>query len=459
MICHFFKRFTSGVLGGVILLLVACSSSEISIPEEQVGTRLPAEVATTVPIQLLTPMNSTVETLEITPTVVSTPLPTAAAVPTLTTTTPTISATIVPSTAPFGTFWEGTIIAFRVAASNGELYLLLFDIESKTFREIRNELVDYPLELQWFGNGCQLFVRGYLTNLRGETHWQAPELGSRAGNFSGTRLSPDKKWLANQIYSAEITYNNAESINMELINMIEPENSILLTQNGGAITSAAWSVDSQWVAFTDYDNNGILQVYRATSDGSTIQQLTYHTEPVAQIAHLTWAPNGEHLAYSVSNLQFSSLPYEYKKEDEGWVNIVSVTDNRAERLSPSKFGFVEGIWWSVDSLRIVFAGSSLPISDTDPLSGPQIHWGAIQSSTITNSFYKSDAPSDYFSMPLPAGNIDTIILNSNDSLYLYNSVDDSYEKVIDNFKVDGLILNILGSPFGFPGELNCQNLN
>ena len=107
-------------------------------------------------------------------------------------------------------------------------------------------------------------------------------------------------------------------------------------------------------------------------------------------------------------------------------------------------------------MRILLTGDSLPISDNDKQSGPQMHWVEIGSSLILNSFYKAYSPYGFFSIPLPVGNIDTVLFHSGDAFYLLNATDMSYKELTNEFGVDGLMLDVANSPFEFPGEANCQ---
>lgn len=354
---------------------------------------------------------------------------------------------------------DGPVVAFRVDAL--ENYLLLYDVGTNSYREIRNELVYYPFSIQWLGNGCRLYVGTGILNLHGGVLWEQPELKwdyllkDEAWGVGSTWLSQDNQWLAYQMWSGSQTYDSAESVDIGVVRLDEPLVPYFLTEFGGA-SQVAWSPDEEWLAFSDYDSNGILQVFRATPDGRIIQQLTRHVEPLAQIGYLTWSPNGDQIAYSVTNLLHTSLPYKYREKDEGWVGLISVTNLNTIQVSPAEFGSVVGtrIWWNADGSRVAFAGRGLPISD-EPLSGNQIHWVEASNGVIVDSFYEADAPFGSLGMPVAVGSIDRILFTSGDGFYLLNAKDKSIEYLIGFETERGLIREAISGPFIFPGEVNC----
>jgi hypothetical protein len=366
------------------------------------------------------------------------------------------------ATVEIPSFFEGPLVGFRVDDFNDN-YLLLLDIGKGINREIRSELTNYPFEIQWFDNGCQMFIGGYLIGLNGEKYWQTPDvqwdnlLSEDAWSVGLTRLSPDKEWLAYQIWSGDQTYESAEYIDVGVINFNDTTSPLFLTKNGGA-REITWSSDGQWLAFSDYDDWGVLQVYIASPGEEVIQQITNHTEPLKRIDYIVWSPDNKYIAYAVTNLLETTLPYHFKEEDEGWVGIVSRTGDLAQQISSDKFGNVidEGIWWNADSSRIVFVGNSLPVVGEEPVSGRQIHWAEIDTGTITNSFFETDAPFGQFEMALAVGNIDTILFNSQEQFYLLDTSTDTIEKITLDYNLTGLIRDASSGPFEFPGEANCQ---
>jgi hypothetical protein len=344
--------------------------------------------------------------------------------------------------------------------ADGNFSLLLFDIGTKTFRHIRNDLVNHQFEPQWFGNGCHLFIRGRLLDLHGNIVWQMPgliERGWQDGGMGGTRLSPDREWLAYQVGSGYVGYSESEFEDVETIKLDTLDPPIRLTQHGVAYAPPAWSPDSQWLAFSDLDENGVVQIYRATPDGRTVQPLTNHSELLGVVGALAWSPDGRYLAYLVNPVVAGALV----GGEEAWVGLISLADMQAEHIRIEDFRDGLWLWWSSDSSRFAIVGEGY-FSAAHTTTEDQIHWIDATTSTITHSFYAREGPAEVFdrsfSLGLPAGNIDTFLIAGRDGFYLVHAQDNSLE-FLGNFETDGLYWNVASSPFDFPGEAQCQPLN
>jgi hypothetical protein len=397
----------------------------------------------------------------------TTPLPTTTIPPTLSSTSSTPTHTPnplpTPTITPVVTSLEGPLLAFYFQPTDqteGEFSLLLFDVGTKTFRHIRNDLVNHPFEPQWFGNGCHLFIRGRLLDLHGNTVWEMPglvERGWQEAGFGGTRLSPNQEWLAYHVGSGLPGSNSAEFEDVETINLNTLDPPIRLSQHGVAYAPPAWSADSQWLTFSDLDENGVLQIYRATPDGRTIQPLTNHSELVGRVETLAWSPDGRYLAYLVNPVVEGVLA----PGQESWVGLISLDNQQSQPIRIEDFRYGWELRWSSDNTRFAVVGEG-DSSQEPPYFETQIHWIDATTGTLAHSFYASEGPADSFgrtfSLGLPAGNIDTFLLSGRDGFYLLHAPDNSLE-FLGNFEIDGLYFGIVSSPFDFPGEDQCQPLN
>lgn len=343
------------------------------------------------------------------------PTPTAANTPTFTPISPFLLTT--------GISLEGPLMAYRVNDDQG-FHIALVDLDTKVIREIRNDLVNYPLELQWFGDGCLLFVRGRLIDLQGNIIWEIPlitERGWDLWSFGDSRLSPDKKWLIVPLYSGSANYDSSEFFNLEAVDLTNLSPPIPLTINGGAHASATWSPDGTLVAFSDYDSQGILQVFQATPDGQNIEQLTFHAESVNGISSIVWKPDGSQIAYAGINRFPSGEP------KESWIDIINLDSHEIIHVQPSQLSFVGQIWWSPDTERLAFTGEGLlTLNENDSLSESQIHWVDSTSGQVLNSFYAHDAPFGWLVNPHPVKNIDSFFWGSKDGYYLLNGLNNAY---------------------------------
>jgi hypothetical protein len=397
----------------LLWLLSACSQPQ------QVGVA-PTSTPQITALQItISPLATTETSATLQPTATKTLIPATITAPTLmpsptSTPPPTYTSPPLPTATvtPVVTSLEGPLLAFYFQPSDqtgDEFSLLLFDVGTKTFRHIRNDLVNHQFEPQWFGNGCHLFIRGRLLDLHGNIVWQMPglvERGWQEAGFGGTRLSPNREWLAYPFESGFPTYSSSEFVDIETIKLDTLDPPIRLTQHGVAYAPPAWSPDSQWLAFSDLDENGVLQIYRATSDGRTIQPLTNHSEVVGRVEALAWSPDGRYLAYIVNPVVEGVL----LPEEESWVGLISLSDQQTEHIRIEDFRYSWELRWDTDSSRFAVVGEGY-FSAAHTTTEDQIHWIDATTGTIAHSFYAREGPAESFgqtfSLGLPAGNIDT----------------------------------------------------
>lgn len=447
-----FRLITSRHAFTVILLLSTLVSCQGSENPEREGTFTPYQQTTRL---LETPVTS------ISPTTpaLATALNTATfAIDNLTptdipTSVPTLTPTIVVSPTSDYTPLTGPVIGFRVEDSE-RFFLLLFDVETASFREVRAETFNTAFSVRWFENGCLLDIRRSLVDLQGNVVWEFPALnwdnlhpeGTLVGN---SWVSPDRHWLAYLILSGDETYFASEISDVAVVPLSEPEGVPTFLSSHGGVQAVAWTSDSQELAYADYDDNGIMQIYVVTLNSGVTQQLTTHTDPIEMIEYLVWSPDNQFLAYSVVD-DFVN--------NSGWVGVVSAKTKQWRRISPGDFGLprLNEIFWSQDGNTLLIVGRGL----NDSSSSTQAHWVNGETGTVQFSFYATEAPHGEMQDMFPVTNdLNTMIFISRNQEFYLLKIAQREIIFLNQYWPAGfsLIHDMAVTPFAFPGEIICEN--
>ena len=354
----------------------------------------------------------------------------------------------------------GPIIAFTVEDGYEDTYLGLFDTATGAFRDLPSTLGVAPGTVSWFDDGCGLYVNGTLFDLRGNIVWTADAAANVTG-LQGTHLSPDRAWLAHVVESGVATDGRPAQRDVEVVRLSAPFEHFILTANGGGHPAALLWADATWLFYTDTDDVGILQLYRAAPDGGSREQLTAHTEPLGQINALTLSPDGRRLAYGVRNVVVPQQPYTYDEADEGWVGLVELAGGQSRQVRLPKLAGVElgrGLVWDATGARLLVVGDSLPVADDDPLHGRQVHWLAADG-TVERSFYQADAPAGQIGWVSPLGDIDTLLFSSGADTYRYETGAlrrlEGAERPPLGMELGRRPVGVLPALVGFAGEAAC----
>lgn len=320
--------------------------------------------------------------------------------------------------------------------------------------------------LQWFGDGCEVYLNGDVYNLSGDIIWQVPSsVKAKTGNLNTAQLSPGKGWLAYPVFSGSQTLDSSEFVDVDAVSMMPPFPSYRLTQHGGAeYESIVWSHDDKWMYYSDYDGNGVLQIFRATPDGRSREQLTNHKSGFGRVNSMALSPDGTQLAYGIVNLLATSSPYSYVETDEGWVGIVDLDTLSVTEVNLPKFGsaFSEGgLWWNQGSDELLVFGTSLPVSPTDPFRGKQIHWIRIDEDGVPfRSIYETAIPGNSIAWMMPISDLDTLFLRTQRGLFLFQ--EDTFSpynapELLNSIEANGRIIDFIPGRIGFPGEMSCRD--
>lgn len=409
------------ILMGSILSLSACTITE-DVKFNEISSTITIPVATSLSTTDETPAKP-IPTIAVTaiPLRTSTPIPVSESMPSNTAPAPT--------TTKISPLLEGPLIAYRVQTDMN--YLLLLDLATLTLREVRQEHLNDPFNLNWLDGGCHLYTHGNIIDLHGNIVEKTNDPENEEGHFQVQHVSPDKKMGVREQFMGWQEDVELEYLTLEILDRTDPNVQISLAANGGAY-AYAWSPDGKQLAFSDFDKNAILQVYVITLDGLVVEKITSHSEDPGVIQIIEWSPDGQHIAYAAQSL----LPNQYTRG--GWIGLVSLLDFQTIDITPSSLQYTKGLWWSEDGSRVAFVGESF-YDAPEALQGTQIHWADRDSGMILNSFYSEEAPDHFFNMIVPVGNIDTVFFGASslsekrDSSNKYNlGVNFEYDKKIQN---------------------------
>lgn len=366
---------------------------------------------------------------------------------------------------PANTPFSGPLVGFYIEDSYEDVYLSIFDVGTGGFRVIQTATPIYIGEARWFDDGCRLFVHGDLIDLHGVVEWTVPsEVAERIEQINTAELSPGRGYIAHVV--TDDGNGAADSMTeIEIVSLSPPYTSARPTIAGNAPRALAWSADGAWLFYTDYDADGILQVFRASPDGLATEQLTRHATPLGAINGLSPAPGGRYVAYGVQNLSQAGQPYTYQPADEGWVGLIDLEAGTSAAVRPAKFGSAEGsrgLVWDAAGENLLIIGDSLPVGEDDPDAGRRMIW-VTAAGDVTRAISTADGPGGvegHMGWIAPLGSIDKLMVNAFNDFYLY---DGSSFQPLEGLQTPPLgieisrrPLAILPAPIGFRGEAACD---
>lgn len=203
----------------------------------------------------------------------------------------------------------------------GNLFLVNIDTgSSKLLAGGRNHFVTFQ---GWQDQGCNVLV--------GETNGDIviyDLIGAEKGTFLAFEklmdlgiepygrdvfLSPDGNWLwfwqaSGRPYDemgpeSRLEFQNIYSVSFDLT-----EGPYRLTQRDGGWV-AAWSPDSEQIAYSDYDDHSTQQVYLAAQNGDNVRKITGFDQPSdfelmgTDIQGILWSPDGLSIAVNYSQIE------------------------------------------------------------------------------------------------------------------------------------------------------------
>ena len=175
------------------------------------------------------------------------------------------------------------------------------------------------------------------------------------------KISPDGQYIAYVVFSGFLGYDWAEFQNIEVVRLDDVEHVFQLSSRGGTWKQGGeWSPDSSKIAFTDYDQNGFLQVFVTSLPGLETQQISSLANRKLKPANLQWSPEGSKVVVVFQNQQ----PIEEISDPYAEVWIFYPAGDKPQKLPlPSTNMFIgDQLYWSEDGRMLLMITASRDVN-------------------------------------------------------------------------------------------------
>jgi Tol biopolymer transport system component len=310
---------------------------------------------------------------------------------------------------------DGRVIAAMVYADIGEIVLV-----GPTGTPVRTIHLN-AIQVAWSPEGCQLQatvttgedIRLLSVDLSGQVLQELFVGGynSVGGWQTSPMLSPTGEWVAYIVWSGERYRVGAEFQDVEVMAVERQAEPSHLTERGGAwVWGAVWSPDGRRLAYSDYDEAEIAQVYHSLPDGSDRLQLTEFTTPGLKVGAIKWSLDGQALAFAT-----------YYGDNLGglWVASSDGTDLRQMALDSTSPVEEDWLWWSAD-------GDTLVADTRGYVSADGLYWFDSDTGEVRHTLYASETPYEGIVLPFPIVDVQVMgFVAGDNNIYQYDLVDGS----------------------------------
>ena len=281
---------------------------------------------------------------------------------------PTVSPTltITPSQTPYSQSWDTKATYYGSIIIADREYNLFFLFQPDGLMQKTYPLEYDPIRATSIADGCTLIAIVFTQEghklVRVDRNGEIQgEIFSIQNTISNTVKflpinSPTGKYISYVVFSGELYYDTAKYQDVEIVTPDHPDQPIRLTTHGGAWKNGGvWSPDGTQIAYTDYDEGGVRQVYVTNINDLTKQKLTQFPNQGPAPGPIYWASRGDRLAVIFEDQQHNQ---------EVW--IIPVRPGPAYKLNLPK-GIVtigDRIFWSEDDTKFLlhvgdYTGSNL----------------------------------------------------------------------------------------------------
>ncbi|PKN93566.1 MAG: hypothetical protein CVU44_09460 [Chloroflexi bacterium HGW-Chloroflexi-6] len=375
-----------------------------------------------------------VNTFTPSPTVDATPIPALPAETSLATETPAFSPTLaagLPESPTESTDHAGRFKTIIVSDKDSS-EILLFDSNGKAIDVYQLDGQSYtPLLAEQVSNHCGLVA--LVNTPTGHKLIQLDQRGEIVQEIFSLKnddadslrylpmISKSGEFVAYVVYSGELYYDSAQYQDLEVVKLDDPEKPIRLSSHGGAWKEGgSWSLESDQIAFTDYDDKSIIQVYVAKIPDLERKKITDFTSQELTSGPITWSPSGNKMAVTLGSKEYGQ---------EVWIIPLNSAAYRLNLLEGRKIA-VGSVFWSKDE-----SGLMLYVQDySSDQSG--LYWFDVTTNTLLHVLTDQDASqinpkANSFAHPFPLSSdlSEIVFYNSMGEWYLYNTNNEQIESV------------------------------
>jgi hypothetical protein len=234
------------------------------------------------------------------------------------------------------------------------------------------------------------------------------------------QVSPSGKHIAFKVVSGD--FRGPRDAPIQNVMIVRNDSTTIqpvtqLTRNGGSYPEIAWAPNSRYLAYTDYDGAGIVQIYLYDETEQTIRAATgFGVEWKGhKILELAWSPDSAQLAFSGLVVKEVENGETYIR---GKIGLLSVLDDSILwlNLEPLWNFIAWRIQWDPEWDQLLITLDSL---DEEDHSEDRIIWFDLKDNKISRQLTGSFEVlwGLYFAIPLP--NTNRVGLIANEFTYVY----------------------------------------
>ena len=204
-------------------------------------------------------------------------------------------------------------------------------------------------------------------------------------------LSPSEVWLAyKRVDQIQLSVQDAGFQNVRLlkVNETSPQEVIELTKRGGARpTDLAWSPDSRFLAYTDYDEMGVQQIYFFSPEERQEHQITRFNLDMKDhvIEDFRWSPDLQVLAFLIVGPRSTEFGNEIAVQDAiGIISIPGFGLEWVELMEYSDYQLYGYNWGKLQTIVWDNQGKTLLIPLESNTGGMYLAWYDLESGKVVH---------------------------------------------------------------------------